>query len=299
VEGPTPEATAAAIRKIATLARADQAHFSSVYVPDEGDFFARNGLLYLGLDDLENLTNQLANAQPFIGRLSRDNTLRGLFGIVAEALEESGKSDLSLELDPLLTQLGKAVNAASENRPYTISWRQLMTPDASRGLGFTKRLILIKPILHYEAVMPAEEAIKAMDDIVAATRQGELADVRVRKTGEVVLEHEEMETISTSVSLASIASMILVCATLWFAYRSLKLMFATFVSLSMGLIFSLGFATVAIGQLNLISIGFAVLFIGMGDAYSSHFCLRYRNCCWQAATSARRSRKPSPRPVRR
>jgi len=276
VEGPTPEATAAAVRKIATLARADQAHFSSVYVPDEGDFFARNGLLYLGLDDLENLTNQLANAQPFIGRLSRDNTLRGLFGIVAEALEESGKSDLSLELDPLLTQLGKAVNAASENRPYTISWRQLMTPDASRGLGFTKRLILIKPILHYEAVMPAEEAIKAMDDIVAATRQGELADVRVRKTGEVVLEHEEMETISTSVSLASIASMILVCATLWFAYRSLKLMFATFVSLSMGLIFSLGFATVAIGQLNLISIGFAVLFIGMGDAYSSHFCLRYR-----------------------
>ena len=276
VEGPTPETTAAAVRKIATLAREDQTHFTSVYVPDEGEFFARNGLLYLGLDDLEDLTNQLANAQPFIGRLSRDNTLRGLFGIIAEALEESGKSDLSLELDPLLSQVSAAVQAVSENQPYQISWRQLMTPDASRGLGFTKRLILIKPILHYEEVMPAESAIQAINDIVATTLQGDLAEVRVRKTGEVVLEHEEMETISTSVSLASIASMILVCATLWFAYRSLKLMFATFVSLSMGLIFSLGFATVAIGQLNLISIGFAVLFIGMGDAYSSHFCLRYR-----------------------
>jgi len=276
VEGKTPETTAAAVRKIAALARQDHDHFTSVYVPDEGEFFARNGLLYLGLDDLEDLTNQLANAQPFIGRLSSDNTLRGLFGIAAEALEESGKSDLSLELDPLLDKLREAVDAAGENRPYPISWRQLMTPEASSGLGFTKRLILIKPILHYEAVMPAESAIKAMDEILASTLRGELADVRVRKTGEVVLEHEEMETISTSVSLASVASMIMVCGTLWIAYRSLKLMFATFVSLTMGLIFSLGFAAVAIGQLNLISIGFAVLFIGMGDAYSSHFCLRYR-----------------------
>jgi hopanoid biosynthesis associated RND transporter like protein HpnN len=111
---------------------------------------------------------------------------------------------------------------------------------------------------------------------LAEVLQGDLANVSVRKTGEVVLEHEEMLTVGTGVSLASVASIILVSATLWVAYRSFKLMFATFVALTVGLIFSLGFATVAIGQLNLISIGFAVLFIGMGDAYSSHFCLRYR-----------------------
>lgn len=275
VEGPTPEATAAAVRQIAALARQDTAHFSRVYVPDEGQFFARNGLLYLDLDKLEDLASELANAQPFIGRLAEDNSLRGLFGLVAQAIEEIGKGDLTLELDPLLGKIRDAVAAANSGQPYRVSWRQLMTPDAG-GLGVTKRLILLKPVLHFEEVMPAEAAIKAINGILAETVKGELVDVTVRKTGEVILEHEEMETISNGVSIASLASLILVCLTLWIAYRSVKLMFATFVSLTMGLILSLGFATVAIGQLNLISIGFAVLFIGMGDAYSSHFCLRYR-----------------------
>lgn len=276
VEGKTPEATAAAVRQIAEQARRDTAHFSAVYVPDAGPFFTRNGLLYLGLDDLEKLTGQLANAQPFIGRLSEDNTLRGLSGIVGEALDETGQSDLSIALDPLLAKLAESVDATLDGRPHRLSWRQLMAPEASSGLGFTKRLILVKPVLHYEEVMPAEESIGAIDAILANTLRGELAEVSVRKTGEVVLEHEEMQTISTGVSIASVASLALVCLTLWVAYRSVKLVFATFVSLTMGLIFSLGFATVAIGQLNLISVGFAVLFIGMGDAYSSHFCLRYR-----------------------
>ena len=276
VEGKTPESTATAVRKIVALIEKDPAHFTSVYVPDEGEFFARNGLLYLDLEGLEELTNQLANAQPFIGRLAEDNSLRGLFGIVGQALEETDKSDLTLELDPLLNKIREAVATTIAGRTYEVSWRQLMMPDASSGLGVTKRFILVKPVLHFEEVMPAEQSIQALNGILTSTLQGEIADVSVRKTGEVVLEHEEMETISTGVSMASIASLILVCLTLWIAYRSVKLMFATFVSLTMGLILSLGFATVAIGQLNLISIGFAVLFIGMGDAYSSHFCLRYR-----------------------
>ena len=276
VEGKTPETTAAAVKKIVALIQQDATHFSGIHVPDDSEFFARNGLLYLSLEDLEKLTNQLANAQPFIGRLTEDNSLRGLFGIVGQALEETGKNDLTLELDPLLNRIRAAVAATTANQPYQVSWRQLMTPDASSGLGITKRLILVKPVLHYEEVMPAEQSIQAINRILASTLQGELADVRVRKTGEVILEHEEMETISAGVSVASAASLVLVCLTLWIAYRSVKLMFATFVSLTMGLVLSLGFATVAIGQLNLISIGFAVLFIGMGDAYSSHFCLRYR-----------------------
>ena len=275
VEGPTPEETSAAIQRIGAQLRANTTEFKSVYIPDESEFFARNGLLYLSLEDLENLANQLAKAQPFIGRIAEDNTLRGFFGIVSQALEESRKSDLDLDLNPLLVKIREAVAATTEGRPYQASWRQLMMPSAS-GLGFTKRFIIVTPKLYYEELMPAEKAIAALDKILAGTLQGELADVRVRKTGEVMLEHEEMLTISSGVSVASVASLILVCLTLWFAYRSLKLMFATFVSLTMGLILSLGFATIAIGQLNLISIGFAVLFIGMGDAYSSHFCLRYR-----------------------
>lgn len=286
VEGQTPEATSAAVENIAKALRADPWNFRSVYVPDEGEFFARNGLLYLDSKDLDELATQLANAQPFIGRIAEDNTLRGFLGIVGDALSASSKDDFELDLNPLLVTLTDAVTAASQDRPYRASWRRLMMPEAT-GLGVTQRFIIIAPVFDYQELMPAEKAIAALDRITSGVIRDAAGTVTVRKTGEPILEFEEMQTLSTGVSVASAASMILVCLTLWFAYRSVKLMFATFVSLSMGLIFSLGFATVAIGQLNLISIGFAVLFIGMGDAYSSHFCLRYRELVLRGQSQAR------------
>lgn len=291
VEGPTPELTADAVRRLGAAVRADQANFKAVYIPDDGEFFAKNGLLYLNMDDLDDLSRQLANAQPFIGRIAADNSLRGFFGVVGDALNRSGDQDsLKLDLNPLLEKIADAVEAQTAGRSYQVSWRQLMMPGAE-GLGVTKRFIIVKPEFRFEELMPAEQSIKAIDAIIGREIQGDLAGVRVRKTGEPVLENEEMETISTGVSIASIASLILVCLTLWVAYRSFRLMFATFLSLTMGLIFSLGFATFAIGQLNLISIGFAVLFIGMGDAYSSHFCLRYRELLVQGFAESRALRE--------
>ncbi|WP_434148333.1 MMPL family transporter [Methylocaldum gracile subsp. desertum] len=274
VEGKTPEETADAVKLIGEKLRQNRTEIKSVHIPDEGEFFARNGLLYLDLEELEDLSAQLANAQPFIGRISENNSLGGLLDILGEALKAS-EEGFEIELNPLLEKIREAVVATSEGKPYRLSWQQLML-TRDEGLGVTKRFINITPVLNFEELLPAEKAIGAIDKVLAEVLQGDLADVSVRKTGEVVLEHEEMQTVGTGVSIASVASLILVSATLWVAYRSFKLMFATFVALTMGLIFSLGFATVAIGQLNLISIGFAVLFIGMGDAYSSHFCLRYR-----------------------
>jgi hypothetical protein len=172
-------------------------------------------------------------------------------------------------------KISEALHAVMEGRPYQLSWQQLMM-DKQSGLGITKRFIIATPVFDYQALLPAEKAIAAIKAVAAEATTGDLANVEVRMTGEPVLENEEMATLSDSMQIAGYASMFLVCATLWLAYRSFKLMFATFFSLTLGLVLSLGFATAAIGHLNLISIAFAVLFIGMGDAYSSHFCLRYR-----------------------
>jgi hopanoid biosynthesis associated RND transporter like protein HpnN len=275
IEGKTPEQTTEAVKRIGIELRQSPHHIRSVYIPDEGEFFAKNGLLYLSQEELEELSTELANAQPFIGRIAEDNSLSGFFGILGDALKASGEEDLEIELNPVLDKLREAVVAVTMGKPYRLSWQQLMMAQ-DEGLGVTKRFVIIKPDLNFEELMPAEHAVNFIDEVIRKVRQGDLANVQILKTGEIFLEHEEMQTISTGVSIASLVSLVAVCLTLWIAYRSIKLVFATFLSLTLGLIFSLGFATLAIGQLNLISIGFAVLFIGMGDAYSSHFCLRYR-----------------------
>lgn len=275
VESDTPEQTAEVVNRISADLRQQKEFVKSVYVPDEGDFFQRNGMLFLGVKELEKIANQLANAQPFIGRLSTDNSLHGFFGILGQAVKASSDDELDLDLNPVFRKISDAMQAIMEGKPYQLSWQQLMMDNQS-GLGYTKRFLIVSPVLNFQELLPGEKSISAVKLAAAHATTGDLADVQVRLTGEVVLEHEEMESVAESTTIAGFASLFLVCATLWFAYRSFKLMFATFFSLSLGLVLSMGFATASIGHLNLISIAFAVLFIGMGDAYSSHFCLRYR-----------------------
>lgn len=272
VEANTPEQTSEAVKRIAQGLRQRKDQIESVYQPDEGAFFAKNGMLYLSKSELQELSQQLANAQPFIGRLAEDNSLNGLFDILDKALKNS---DIELDLNPLFKKIDEAVQADMQEKPYQLSWQQLMM-DKQTGLGITKRFIIAKPKLNFQEFLPAEKSLEAVHKAISDALTGDLSETQVRLTGEVVLEYEEMQTISQGNSIAVVVSMFLVCATLWIAYRSFKLMFATFFTLTIGLVFSLGFATVAVGHLNLISVAFAVLFIGMGDAYSSHFCLRYR-----------------------
>ena len=275
VEGSSPEQTSTVVNRIARELREKKDAVKSVYIPDEGEFFDRNGLLYLSTNELEKISKQLVNAQPFIGKLSKDNSLHGLAGILGQAIKAIGDDDLELDMNPVFRKVSQSLDAVREGKPFQLSWQQLML-DKQSGFGVTKRLIILTPVLDYSKLLPAEKSIVTIKKSIAEATAGEFSNVRVSMTGEVVLEYEEMDSITQSTAIAGIASFILVCATLWVAYRSFKLMFATFVSLSIGLVLSMGFATVSIGHLNLISIAFAVLFIGMGDAYSSHFCLRYR-----------------------
>jgi len=68
----------------------------------------------------------------------------------------------------------------------------------------------------------------------------------------------------------------MVCFTLTLAFHSWRLMVVTLLTLLVGLSLSAAFATVAVGQLNILSLAFAVLFIGLAVDYAIHLCLRYQ-----------------------
>ncbi|MCU0735082.1 MAG: hypothetical protein MUF20_06095, partial [Methylotetracoccus sp.] len=141
VEGNTPEQTAEAVRQLGAALRARSADIKSVYIPDDGEFLARNGLLYLDLPDLEELSLDLANAQPFIGRLAQDFSLRGLFSMIGDALTQRDK-DFELDLHPVLAKIRQALDAVAAGTPFRLSWQQLMMKD-QQGLGITQRFIII------------------------------------------------------------------------------------------------------------------------------------------------------------
>lgn len=275
VDAPTPEQTTMAANLLADTLNTQSTYFYAAYIPTENDFFRQQALLLIDQDDLEELAAKLIDAQPFIGFLAQNYHLEGLFEIINRALNHDDGS-LPMDLEPLLLAVDTALTQQLKGEPYTVSWQNLLAPNKLNS-ETNRTLVIARPKMNFATLLPAERALTA----ARATAQRVMQDVvgaRIRITGEVALEHEELESVSQGAVVAGIASLLLVCTVLWLGLRSFKLLLATFIVLILGLILTAGFATLAIGHLNLISIAFAVLYIGLGVDYAIHLCLHYREC---------------------
>ena len=273
VESPTQEQTAMVAALVNQRLQTQPDLFESSYMPDENPFFRRQGFLYLSLTDLETLSDKLIDAQPFIGYLSTHYHFAGLMDIISLALQGS-EQGLSMPLDPLLSAIDEAIVKANTAQTHYVSWQKLLT-EANFGRDQTRRLIIAKPHLNFKQLMPAQPQmsyLRGMAKEIASI----YPTVKLSFTGEVPLEHEELETVSRGMVVSSVASLLLVLGALWIGFRSLRLLLVTFIALIVGLVLTSGFAALALGHLNLISVAFAVLYIGLGVDYATHFCLRYK-----------------------
>lgn len=283
VEALTPEETSQAANTLAEKLSQKKDSFSSVYIPTENDFFRQQALLFLEQDQLEELAEKLTRTQPFIGYLAQHYSLQGLFDIVTKALE-ADEQTLPTDLDPLLLAINNAITNQLNDQPQQLSWQNLLASD-HLNTETNRTLVIAKPRLNFDEIMAAEQALTAARETANLIMQDNTS-IRIRITGEAALEHEELESVSEGVVVSAIASLLLVCGSLWLGLRSFKLMLATLIVLILGLLLTAGFATVAVGHLNIISIAFAVLYIGLGVDYAIHVNLHYRECRAQGLENA-------------
>jgi hopanoid biosynthesis associated RND transporter like protein HpnN len=150
-----------------------------------------------------------------------------------------------------------------------------LTPDDRR------RFILTKPQLDYSKPFPAEVAMKEARRLAKNLHLTEDNGVRVRLTGDAALEYEELLSVTRGAGIAGILALIMVGIVLFLGLGSPRLVLTTLVTLIMGLIWTASFAAAAVGHLNLISVAFAVLYIGLSVDYAIHFCLRYKELIQQ------------------
>ncbi|MDD2761864.1 MAG: MMPL family transporter, partial [Methylomonas sp.] len=275
VESPTPEQTALAAEHVQTRLSQEKRYFDSAYIPVDNAFFRQQGFLYLSLDELEDLSARLVDAQPFIGYLSEHYHFAGLMDIIALALEGK-EQNMAMPLDPLLSAIDRSIQAIKAGQTHYLSWQQLLA-NSSLGEDQTRRLVIARAHLDFNQLMPAGLPMDYLRRL-SAEMADQFPGVKLSFTGEIALEHEEMETVNRGMIVSSIVSLVLVCAALWVGLRSFRLLISTFIALIVGLILTAGFAAVAIGHLNLISVAFAVLYIGLGVDFATHLCLRYQEC---------------------
>jgi len=263
---------------VAALARSlsGQPVFTEVFEPSSDPFFRSNGLLYLEDDRLFDLTDRLATAQPFIATLAQDPSLAALVGLLQEAIEESGTGrSSSFDLEFALTEIASVIAAQEAGEPNQLSWRAMLSgkPPAPSE---RRRILLAKPVRDYGSLQPAKEGIRAVRAAVADLGYDADPQIRVRITGSAALADEELRSVRDGMGLAGLLSMTLVVGLLLLGLRSVRLAMATLGTLVVGLIWTAGFAAGTVGDLNLISVAFAVLFIGLSVDFGIHFGLRYR-----------------------
>jgi hopanoid biosynthesis associated RND transporter like protein HpnN len=276
IDGASPEVADQTAAELAAALARDHVHFDQVQRPDASPYLEQNGLLFLDQAPLGKLLDSTIDAQPFLGQLARDPSARGLFaalGLVGQGIEHD-QADVA-SFAPALTAFHKALASVLAGHSDPLSWQRLLAGSLVEQAG-PYHFVLAHPRLDYGALEPGglgSDAIRAAAAKLEFVKSG-LAHVRI--TGSVALADEEFATVAQGAAIGTAASVALVLLWLVLAVRSWRLIVPIVATLALGLLVTTGFAALAVGTLNLISVAFAILFVGIAVDFGIQFSVRYR-----------------------
>ena len=276
VDGESADIAEDSAAALARRLEAEKGLFRDVYWPGGDPYLRQNGLLYLSRDELTTLTDRLADAQPLLAELITDNSLRGLMEVLSEAAGEIAEgTEAEGGLARLFDAMAATFEAATERRPHKLGWQEVMAGEADDASD-RRRIIIVQAAERQGELLLGTGAIARIRALTGELGLIPAKGVRVRLTGSVPLNYEELLSAAKGAANAAIISVILVAILLFAGLRSPRLVLATLATLLMGLVWTAAFAALTVGHLNLISVGFAVLFVGLGVDFGIHFALRYR-----------------------
>jgi uncharacterized protein len=262
--------------------------FREVFYPGGLPYFRKNGLLFMPLEEIRQLRTTLTMAAPVLKDLAAAPSVQTLFTSLTRQIDDYlAKPDPATlkSLTFMLTTLDKGFRAFDGKGSGPTSGMSMDAflkgssdgkPTMLESAG-RQQVITVLPVKEQGSFVPAEKAISvtraALDEIL---KKPEYKGTRGGLTGVPVLEYEEMATSRRDIQIATVLSLSLTVILLLFAFRGLLNVVAAMVSLIVGICLSFGFATLAVGHLNILSMVFAIMLIGLGIEYGIQVVLRYQ-----------------------
>ena len=275
VDGRTPELAEAGAAALAERLAGDTVHFKTVRRPDGGDYLARQGVMFGSLDEVQATTRSLIAAQPLLGPLAADPSLRGVMGALGTILTgvERGSAKLD-DIDRPMRALDDALGKVAQVQPAYFSW-QLLFAEGGGQQPPLRRLVLAQPKLDFGALKPGEKTVNAIKAAAADLKLDPAHGVTVQVTGEVPLADEEFSTLEENIGFVGLVMALAMLVTLWFATRSAKIVAAIVITIIAGLVMTTAIGLAAVGTLNLISVAFIPLFVGLGVDFGIQIAVRF------------------------
>lgn len=276
VDASTPESAEIASHRLAGVLAGDRDHFKSVRQPEGHRFFRDASLLYQTMPELEASLAALIKAQPLLGTLARDPSLRGLataIELMSQGIEQGAAS--GDDLAPLASALGETLAGIEAGRPVPLAWSRLASGRPATPAD-SRRLVLVRPVLDYSDLAPGEAAARRIRELAKANDLTPERGVTVRLTGPVRLADEEFATVAEGAELATGLTALIVFIILWIGHKSLRIVAGVYLNLMVGLAATAAVGLMLVGSFNLISVAFAALFMGLAVDFGIQFSIRYR-----------------------
>ncbi len=298
VEGEKPSDMAGFADALAKKLQVQSQLFSQIVYKIDTRYFRSRFLLYLDQEELNSLTRKLTDHQGFLESVNASPGLHTLLsGINAEissgmvdalmtdflgsddASETKDAGDLNL-LIRLLEEMTR--HLMGETR-YQSPWQALFSggTDSLREKGYMVSenedllFILVVPNEDETSFTGYKDAVALARQAIAETRK-DFPDVTVGLTGEEVISSDEMVTTQADVETASKIALAGVALLFIIAYRGIvKPLMAVF-CLLLALSWTMGFTTLTIGHLNILSVVFTTILIGLGIDFGIHILERYK-----------------------
>ncbi|HLO24932.1 MAG TPA: MMPL family transporter, partial [Geobacteraceae bacterium] len=247
------------------------------------------GLLLMPRNDLETFTANLGKAAPTLKALAASPSVQTLFTHLTAEMEgylaNPGPPAGPPRLDSLvfmLGALGDGIGSFAKGGGAGLSLESVMFRrsdggESSFAAAGRQQVLTVLPVKDEASFMQSAGAIDALRKEIRTLKQAtEFTGVTVGLTGTPVLEHEEMITSKRDITLATAITLVLTVILLLVAFRGLLNTVAAMLALAVAISLSFGFATVAVGHLNILSSVFAVMLIGIGIEYGIQVVLRYQ-----------------------
>jgi len=277
VEAPTPELTGAAAAALEAKLKGDKTNFVSMQPLGTGEFFEKNGLLFLPVKDVADITGQFEQAAPLIEIMAGDPSIRGLTGALETGLAGVKRGEVKLDNAARpFNLIAQTVEDVLNKGDAIFSWREL-TSDKPLADSDKRAFIEFKPVIDYGALEPGKNATDVIRKAAVDADLPGKYHARVRLTGPIPIANEEYSTVQEGAIVNGIGTVVVVLVILWLALHSGKIIFSVFVNLFIGLSITTAVGLMLVGSLNLLSIAFAVLFVGLGVDFGIQFSVRYRS----------------------
>jgi len=288
VEGASREQVVPVLEEISTaLGHQDRLFHAVLHEVDLSKIRAK-GLHYLEPDQLLRIKQFLEEVQPIVeGDWARVKVGSMVAGICARLQSGDPRQVQAArdELDRLSANLAAEIGHRGQ---YQSPWSAMPSAIATLSELNSKYLLTNEGRLGFVLLRLAQtdqdsfargsKAIDALRGLIARI-QDENADrypeLKIGLTGLPVMENDEMRTSQVSMMEASLLSLVGVACLFVAGFGGVRHPLMTVAALLLAMAWSFGYITIAVGHLNILSIAFGVVLIGLGIDFGVHYVARY------------------------